>query len=421
MMLAVGQEDARRPSQDVVDLRADLAVLDLGDEADAAGAEPTGGERGHLPRLSRRRLGSVAAGAALSAGLAAVATHGRASSPASEDGRGVVPGGATASSRRPGLAPAGSPSGDARRVTVLELGRPLLGATAGWDLFARGSGLLVRIHPASGHVALTTLPGVGDDQLSVVPVRRSVLVHPLDYRRGYVVPDDRPAADLPLALNGSGPLLPGPDDDRVWVPLESRRSPGMMLVTLDGLSSGVTAAAPPYVTDGPLADGAGYLLFQAIGGIYRAGPGRTRRVSDGALLAVGPPGWLTVECDDDAVCRTVLHARRGGNQVVPAAIAPQSRRGVLSPDGATVALPVPGEIGTTGLVLVDLRSGDRRAVALSLIGTDGDGTLAWSPDGRWLFAVDSAGQIEAVDPRSGRISSLIPGLPTVVQLAVRRA
>jgi hypothetical protein len=72
------------------------------------------------------------------------------------------------------------------------------------------------------------------------------------------------------------------------------------------------------------------ILFEAVGGLYQAGHGSTRRVGTGALLAVGPGVWLTVECDDEAVCRTVLRFRTGRSRVVPAAIGPQARRGATS-------------------------------------------------------------------------------------------
>jgi sugar lactone lactonase YvrE len=52
--------------------------------------------------------------------------------------------------------------------------------------------------------------------------------------------------------------------------------------------------------------------------------------------------------------------------------------------------------------------------------------LAWSPDGRWLFAVDSSARIVAVDPRTGRMNlvvpdTIVPALPVVQEVATRSA
>jgi len=304
-------------------------------------------------------------------------------------------------------------------VTVVHVGNRLLGATTAWDLFALGDGVLVRVQPASGRLTRTALPTLGDGDAFLVPARGRVLIHPADYRKGYVVLDDRPAADLPLALNGTGPLLPGPDQDHVWAAIDNQPSPELGLLTLTGGWTGVSVPAPAYATTGPIADGGGYLLYQGVGGLYRVGQGPVRRVSDGALLAVGPPGWLTLECDASAACRTVLRRRAGGTLAVTASVGLQFRTGVLSPDGTTGALPVPGPLGMMGLALVDLPSGARREIDLSLIDTDRQGTLAWTPDGRQLLAVDVAGRIRVVDPRTGHVSGLGAALPSIVQIAVR--
>ena len=38
--------------------------------------------------------------------------------------------------------------------------------------------------------------------------------------------------------------------------------------------------------------------------------------------------------------------------------------------------------------LVELANGARHPIDLPLTATGAEGTLTWSPDGRWLFAVD---------------------------------
>ena len=48
----------------------------------------------------------------------------------------------------------------------------------------------------------------------------------------------------------------------------------------------------------------------------------------------------------------------------------------------------------------------------------------WTPDGRWLFAVDSSARIIAIDPATGRGAPLVPdtivpSLPFIEQIALR--
>ncbi|HVN11083.1 MAG TPA: hypothetical protein VMT69_03235 [Kineosporiaceae bacterium] len=390
----------------------DLGLLDPPGTVDTPGVETLDADPRRTSPVSRRRLLAGAVGLAASGALAIVATR-----VASSRGHPstAVPVAGRARSSAAGTGRAAGP------VTVVETGHPLLDARSEWDVFALGHGRLVRVHPASGHVTVTALPTLGDASASLVPARRRVLVHPADYREGYVVPDDRPAADLPLTLNGSGPLLPGPDQGHVWVAADNMPFPTLALLTVDGAWSGVTAPPPPYPIGGPFADGAGYVLYACAGGVYRAGQGPPRRISQGALLAVGAPGWVTVECDDVAACAVVLRRRAGGSSVVPVRIGLLERRGVLAPDGRRMALSVPGTVGSPGLVLVDLTSGAQLDVPLPLADTDAEAALAWSPDGRRLLAADASGQIQVVDPGTGETEPLVPGLPAVVQLAVRGA
>jgi hypothetical protein len=260
----------------------------------------------------------------------------------------------------------------------------------------------------------------------LVPARGRLLIHPTDYQQGYVVADDRPVTEIPPALNGAGPMLPGPDQDHVWVQASWEQMNGdtgrrMQLVTLRGDPAGLTVPVPPFAGDA-IPDGAGYVLFEGVGGVYRGGPSGLFRLSGGTLVAVGPPGWLTLDCDEQARCGTVLRRRDGTTRHLPVMIAPQMPRGILSPDGRTAALLDVGPVGNAAAgqaTLVDLGTGARHPVGLPLTPTGFDGALAWSPDSRWLFAIDVAGQVKAVDRRTRAATDLAPGLPPVQQLAVR--
>ena len=416
MIPLVERGEDRPATRDVLDLGVlDLGVLDdAGDASDASDADDEGADRRPAGRVSRRRLLAAGAGLATSGALGVIAA--RAASPRSPPAGAPLPNPPT-----PDASPVPPYAHYARQVTVLNTGQRLPDTSPGWDVFALGLNRLVRIHPASGRVTLTALPAPADGQVALVPARHRAFVQPADYRKGCVVPDDRPAGDLPVALSGSGLLLPGPDQDHVWVPADNLPHPTLALLTVDGAWAGLVAPAPPYAIRGPFPDGEGYLLYECVGGVYRIGHGLPRRVSTGTLVAVGAPGWLVIECDDVAACRVVLRTPDGGTTAVPARIGVLERRGVLSPDGARVALSVPGPVGTVGLVLLDLRSGLQKDVGLALAGTDAGGALAWSPDGRRLLAVDVWGQIQAVDPTTGRTSLLMPHLPAVVRLAVRAA
>jgi hypothetical protein len=72
------------------------------------------------------------------------------------------------------------------------------------------------------------------------------------------------------------------------------------------------------------------------------------------------------------------------------------------------------------LDLISLASGRVARVPVSLTPQSAEGqTLAWSPDGRWLFVVAGSGRLAVVNPRTGRASRLLAWLPPVSQIAVR--
>ncbi len=48
-------------------------------------------------------------------------------------------------------------------------------------------------------------------------------------------------------------------------------------------------------------------------------------------------------------------------------------------------------------------------------------TLAWSPDGRWLFVVAADGKVLAVQAGTGQVSGLGIALPPISQVAIRAA
>ena len=144
-------------------------------------------------------------------------------------------------------------------------------------------------------------------------------------------------------------------------------------------------------------------------------------MTTGQLIAVGPTGMITVDCDDHARCGIVLRTRDGRTSVVPALLEPQGPNpGAISPDGTSVAVYTYGQAGDVSATLVELDNGASHPIDLPLTATGAEGTLAWSPDGRWLFAVDASQQLKVINVRTLAVTDLAPGLPPIRQLVIRR-
>jgi hypothetical protein len=205
----------------------------------------------------------------------------------------------------------------------------------------------------------------------------------------------------------------------------------MVLVGMDGRRTGPSIAAPPQSSpvNAPLfaiPDQTGYLLFPGTGGVYDVRPDGTSRVTTGTLLAVGPTRWLTSECDSHARCRPVVTDRSTGvryplNTRVPLSTGPNgampSTVGVISPDGATVAVVVGSP--QARIEMIDLVTGAAHALPLRTNLSDVD--MAWSPDSRWLFIAN--GNLYAVSQGTDQITNLNqtlgPALPQLFQLSMR--
>lgn len=397
-------------------------VLDLGVVHEPHTAVDSHSPKGSRPGPSRRGLLALAGLAVVGGGLAvAVRPSGSASS-----NKQVRPP-ATPAPTQPGPPP---PSGE---VDVTPLGGPLLDGRR-TDVFGFSSNALVRVELATGRVTRTGLPSLSQADLSFVPVRGGVLVHRTDLGRTYLVPDGLPPEEGPEGLTGFGPLLPGPDLDHVWILLGSGARSTVTLMGVDGRTTGIAVGLPAYTSSEPVPDGGGYPLVIGVGGAYWAGPQGLRRVTSGAVVASGPTGWLAVECDERDRCSGVLVDRAGGRHRpaigvlspdLPAdhAFVPS---GVLSPDGRKAALYVGDPQRSLRLVVLDLATGAATRTDLALVGGAVSQSLAWTPDGRWLFGVDASARIVAVDPISGRgrllvPDTIVPAMPVVQDIAVRPA
>jgi hypothetical protein len=387
-------EEVSAEPDDVLDLgvvgQAETSLDDGSPDADAVPTVP--------PSVSRRLL--LATGALGLAGVAGVEAWRR-------------------SGARPWTSPARPPA-----VQATALPAPLPGAAPGWHVFALGGDVLLRIHPATGRVTRTTLPAISEGQVSLVPVRRAVLIRPLGEGPGYVVPDGGPAAEMPPGLAGAGSVLPGPDLDHVWTQVPRGRTTLMMLTALDGTHTRVAVPVPEFATTGPMTDGAGGVLLEGVGGLYHVSPSGQMQVSNAILLAVGPGGLLTLERDTRGRWRTLVRASNARARDLPVPIGPQLPHGVLAPDHRRVVLYVLREPVSVGLAVVDIGAGvpmSRRVRNLDTSVAPGEGTVVWTPDSGRVLSLDALGRLMLIGPTTGQVSALAPALPGVRQLAIRTA
>ena len=315
-----------------------------------------------------------------------------------------------------------SPNPPESSVLTTTLVHPLLRVPTGWELFARGPGVMVRVELAAGRVTRTLLPQLNSSgPVSFVVGPDLAIIRPLDFVPGYEVRDGEPARNLSGVFGAGGMAVPGPDRNHVWVETGAGRNASMTLVGFDGRRTRTSIPIP----DGgnfPSADGTGYLLFNLTGGTYRAGPDGLRRVTSGELLAAGPTRWLTLECDPRHNCTaTVIDRATGRRHTLPPSILRyRAGGGVISPDGRTAALFREEFGGYLVLHLVDLTSGAERATGVTLAPpSDPQGPFVWSPDSRWLFAADSHEQLTVIDNSTGRVHYLGVGVTGVRQVAFR--
>jgi len=346
--------------------------------------------------------------AALAAALAVAVTHSR------------KPPAATGHGGTPTTAPA--------PVVVTEVGHRLLGATGNWALFGLTAGEVVRIQPAQGRITRTVVPALlSTGPVSFVAGPDQVIIRPLDFVPGYLVPDGRPARTLPGVLSNGGPVFPGPAPGQVWVQTGSGNHTALSLATVDGRKLGVSIRFPGGNASllSSSSDGRGYFLVPWAGGVYDARPGALHLVTTGTVAAVGPTRWLAVECGSKHCADVVIDPASGARRILPghalsgppagAAMFP----GTISPDGSTAAVFRANQTGTLTLHLIDLTSG--ASYQLAVQGSPGEGTAAWSPDSRWLLVAASpiqARNLVAVNARTRRVGDLGVALPQVSQLTV---
>lgn len=308
-------------------------------------------------------------------------------------------------------------------VTVTEAGHRLLGVRAGWELLAYGPRRTVRVQLARGRVTQTVLPALDSTgPVSFVAGPSQVIIRPWDFVPGYLVPDGNPARPLPSLLGQGGETLPGPQPGEVWV---QNTAMSLTLTRLDGGQTGVSIRLPAGGWWLASPNGRGDVLLSGVGEIYDVWPGGSRRIG-GMLAAVGPTRWLTVNCNRPHLCTDVVidpatgaQRRLGGP---PVASVSAAAPGVIAPDGATAAVFRVTAGGQVTLHLLNLATGADQRIAVPLDPASvGAGRLAWSPDSRWLFVIDTHGGLAAVNAATQRAEGLGVRLPWLSQIAIRPA
>lgn len=246
---------------------------------------------------------------------------------------------------------------------ITRVGHRILGISASYELLGLASNDVVFIQFARGQITRTAFPpALRDAPVSLVVTPREVIIRPLDNVPGYVVPEGQRSRSLTGRLARGGQLLPGP------APVEEWNVGDTQQITLIGPTGTATRQ-------------------------YSATVSRPYPVQS------APP--------------------RGGHNVVtwqwPAAA------GVVSPDGARAAAIVANGAQVAALDLVDLSTGRTTTIPVPVNMPSDNQTLAWSPDGRWLFVLAGNGQLVAVRASDASVHSLGVWLPALSQIAIRSA
>jgi len=310
-------------------------------------------------------------------------------------------------------------------VSTTELGAPLLPSVTGTKLVALRNATLVEVDVDAGVIRETQLPRLDSTgPMMVVAGSDWAIVRPLDNVAGYIIRDDQPANTLKGALGaGTWAIYLGPDDRHVWVPTYGENGPfgPLQLVDLDGNLAG----------DAPLdglqpvgVDSARRPVVQGVGGTYLVDGDALRRLTTGALWAIGTSTSVVEECDDAHHCTLVGidNASRERRPLPFAAPSTSFGIGTVSPDGryATYVREVEG---LRQVRLLDLVGGDETSLPLadqsSLVvdvglGVSSSSSLIWSADGRYLFFLGLGGTLSAYDVTTGQAaplgSNLVVGL-----------
>lgn len=289
-----------------------------------------------------------------------------------------------------------------------------------WEIIAYADGELVRIELHSGKVTRTPVNQLpAEPPISLLATRDRVLVRSWDNGHVALVPDGKPARPNGGLIGSGMVVLPGPEPGQLWT--QRPTTDGMVLTpaTLNGDKAGPAVRLPSgfFVTT---SDERGGVLVDGVNGTYAADRSGIRRITDGAVLAIGRDHLLTEVCDERARCHNEVVDRTDGTvrQLGSRFAKDRLTEGKISVDGRYAAM-VPANVdGDLESHLVDLRTGRSHVLEVNPGEAHTPSAMAWSPDGNWLLVV-SDGDIQVVDPVSRQVRSLGVRIPGVEAVAVR--
>ncbi len=325
----------------------------------------------------------------------------------------------------PGTIPLGPLHGITSFAPVVTKGPPILGITAGYDIFARGANSVIRIEPATGRVTVTPVQSLlSTGAVSFVATSNWALVRPFDPVPAFFIQDGKEASLLDWASDADGGLVfPGPNSTHVWSETAGTEVT-MELVGADGKPTGPSIAIPSTGGTNIFPDGTGYLVLTDVGGeILLARPGHNQLLASGGLLAIGTKQLLIQACPVELQCAVSLVDRATGvkHPLSGYHLPSNGTVGVISPDGGTAAVYSDNPNGVAEVHLVDLSNGVDQTVDAQIDPGASIAPVAWSPDGKWLFVADRSGRLKAINPVDGSVHIIDAKLPDVTQLTIRPA
>lgn len=302
-----------------------------------------------------------------------------------------------------------------------------LHAPTHYDLFVHSGSAVYRLDARTGRTIRVWIPQIGNDPFTanpgiLLPLKSGALIRMAGTTTVYAVPDRGPVRTFRAP---GDELAPGPDPDHVWVRQDHRH---MALISLDGTPTTTVLQLPKATVGDPQPDGHGYLIAQSRTAVYDIRPRGATRLATGRLVATGPSRLLVADCKQ--TCRaTVL----GPELTVVKTLQVNAKEllgsgfGVTSPDGRYAALAAPNNPSNNPITLLDLTTGSSRRLFATVswqILVPGSGQLAFSPDGRWLFAIDQDANLEALDTSCTAAdmcvsSHTLPPLGAAQQVAIR--
>jgi hypothetical protein len=280
---------------------------------------------------------------------------------------------------------------------------------------------VIRYRPSTQTLTTTPLPApASTGTVSFVVTRHAAIVRPWDRVPGSLLQAGPRATKLTGRIASGGTiLLPGPDENHVWVISSDNddNQPSIREVGIDGKPTGTAITVPKKVQDpwfSIASDGAGYLLSQGPQGVYDLRPDGAHLVPHGQVLAAGPTGYVINDCDDVQCGMAVIG--RSGDASTPVPGPPEaSAPGIVSPDGRFAAV---GDASSASVTLTNLATG-RSTTVSGFTGTDARylSQMAFTPNSDYLLVVTADGLVPVDTATLTRGPTL--AIPDLVAIAIR--